>query len=128
MVNSFESYALTLILDPLRKMAPQSQAQALVFGASGITGWAIVKAALEYPTSTTFQRVIGLTNRPLSTKEACLPEDTRLELYSGIDLSRGVDQLVDDLRSQIEGISAVTHVYFTGMYSTSTGNMFRCGD
>ncbi|KAN0096263.1 hypothetical protein V8E51_015068 [Hyaloscypha variabilis] len=40
--------------------------QALVFGASGITGWAITNSALSYQTLSTFSRVVGLTRRPLS--------------------------------------------------------------
>jgi hypothetical protein len=64
--------------------------RALVFGASGITGWAIVQEALKYPTLDTFATVIGLTNRPLTKSEALLPDDERLELYRGVDLSSGV--------------------------------------
>jgi hypothetical protein len=86
---------------------------ALVFGASGITGWAIVKTALEYPTPTTFSRVIGLTNRPLSLEDSFLPKDSRLSLKSGIDLSGDIESIVKDLKA-IEGIRATTHVYFTG--------------
>jgi hypothetical protein len=87
--------------------------RALVFGASGITGWAVTKAALEYPTATTFDRVIALVNRPLSMKESRLPEDHRLQLHSGIDLS-SKETLVASLQS-IEGIHEVTHVYFAGL-------------
>jgi hypothetical protein len=87
--------------------------RALVFGASGITGWAIVKEALEYPSSTTFDKVIGLTNRPLTKSEALLPEDERLQLYSGIDLKAGASTVEARLKS-INGIREVTHVYFSG--------------
>jgi hypothetical protein len=77
--------------------------RALVFGASGITGWGIVQEALTYPTPTTFDKVIGLTNRPLTKAEALLPKDERLVLYSGINLSAGVEAVQASL-SQIEGI------------------------
>lgn len=86
---------------------------ALVFGASGITGWAIVKSALEYPASTTFSRVMGLTNRPLALQDSFLPTDPRLSLTSGIDLSGDVESIVAGLRT-VEGIEKITHVYFTG--------------
>lgn len=86
---------------------------ALVFGASGITGWAIARTAQEYPTSTTFSQVIGLTNRPLSLAESHLPNDPRLKLYSGVDVSASVESIVAALR-QIDGIEKTTHVYFTG--------------
>lgn len=86
--------------------------RALVFGASGITGWAVVREALQYPTSTTFDRIIGLTNRPLTKSDAILPEDERLELHSNVDLSTGVSAVEARLK-RIDGIERVTHVYFT---------------
>ena len=61
--------------------------QALVFGASGITGWAITNSALSYPTRTTFSYVIGLTSRPLTQETARFASDPRLELNAGLDLS-----------------------------------------
>jgi len=94
-----------------------SPGNALVFGASGITGWSLVQEALKYPTPTTFDKVIGLTNRPLKKKEALLPDDERLCLYSGIDLSAGVD-VVEAGMKRIQGIEEVTHVYFGGMLRT----------
>jgi hypothetical protein len=87
--------------------------KALVFGASGITGWAIAHTSLSYPTTTTFSRVIGLTNRPLSTKDSYLPPDPRLSLHSGVDLS-GDENTISDSLSKINGVSEVTHVYFAG--------------
>lgn len=86
---------------------------ALVFGASGITGWAITRAALTYPTPTTFSRVIGLTNRPLSLEDSRLPQDPRLSLKSGVNLSGTIDAIVKAL-GEVEGIEEITHVYFTG--------------
>jgi hypothetical protein len=86
---------------------------ALVFGASGITGWSVVQEALTYPTPTTFDRVIGLTNRPLTKGEALFPGDERLSLYSGINLSTGVEAVEAGLK-HIPGIEGVTHVYFGG--------------
>jgi hypothetical protein len=92
--------------------SPAPTYRALVFGASGITGWAVVQESLQYPTSTTFDRVIGLTNRPLTKSDAMLPEDERLELYSNVDLSAGVSAVEARLK-QIDGIEGVTHVYFS---------------
>jgi hypothetical protein len=91
----------------------KSDLNALVFGASGITGWAIVKTALEYPSPTTFSRVIGLSNRPLTLEESFLPADPRLSLKSGVDLSGNVETIVEALRT-IGDIEKTTHVYFTG--------------
>ncbi|KAL7920642.1 hypothetical protein ACQKWADRAFT_298062 [Trichoderma austrokoningii] len=84
---------------------------ALVFGASGITGWAILREALQYPTPSTFHKVIGLTNRPLDRSQAFLPEDSRLEIVPGVDLTAAVDDVVAKLAG-IDGIKDVTDVYF----------------
>lgn len=86
---------------------------ALVFGASGITGWAIVNTALTYPSKDTFAHVIALTNRPLSMKDSYWPDDPRLKLQSGVDLSGDLRSIIQSLKA-IKGIEIVTHVYFTG--------------
>jgi hypothetical protein len=95
--------------------------QALVFGASGITGWAIARMSLSYPTTTTFSRVIGLANRPLSLAESYLPTDPRLSLQSGVDLS-GDERSIYHSLSQIDGIGETTHVYFTGSKQCRVSN------
>ncbi|EHK44809.1 hypothetical protein TRIATDRAFT_299659 [Trichoderma atroviride IMI 206040] len=91
--------------------AKTNELQALVFGASGITGWALANAALSYPTATAFKRVVGLTNRPLSVKDAGLPQDPRLHLYPGLDLSKNSQSITEYLNT-IENIGETTHVYF----------------
>lgn len=74
--------------------------QALVFGASGITGWAIVRECLIYPDSTTFSHVIGVCNRPTSRKDLLLKEGAdRVDIQSGIDLSSNVNSLTDQLQA-----------------------------
>ena len=83
---------------------------ALVFGASGVTGHGIIKALLSYPNATTFSRVIGLTNRPLSSSVARLPDDDRLELYSEINLLEREKSLLQ--LQHVPGIQQVTHVYY----------------
>jgi nucleoside-diphosphate-sugar epimerase len=94
---------------------------ALVFGASGVTGWAIMNNAVNYPTPATFERVIGLTNRPLSISDAYLPRDSRLELYSGADLSNKAS--VMSKLQEIPDIGKVTHVYFAAY--TAHGSDFQ---
>jgi hypothetical protein len=90
---------------------PPTDLQALVFGASGITGWAITNSALSYPTSSTFRRVVGLTSRPLSMEDSGFPRDPRLRLYSGLDLSQDAFSIAKYLKST-ENINDITHVYF----------------
>ncbi|KAF2095426.1 hypothetical protein NA57DRAFT_79153 [Rhizodiscina lignyota] len=84
---------------------------ALIFGASGITGWAIVREAVQYPTPETFRRIIGLTNRPFDRNTSLLPDDNRIELVAGLDLSAGPEAVTAKLR-EVPGIEEVTDVFF----------------
>jgi hypothetical protein len=34
------------------------------FGVGGISGWAVTKPLFNYPTTSSFSQIIGLTNRP----------------------------------------------------------------
>lgn len=88
-----------------------SHLHALVFGASGISGWALVKEALTYPTPTTFNQVTALTNRPLFASDAHWPNDSRLRLASGIDLTGTVNMVVEALKQKVQNIDTVTHVF-----------------
>jgi len=92
-----------------------AQRHALVFGASGISGNTLCNELLVYPSKTTFAKVTGLTNRPLSIKDAQLPEDLRLRLVSGIDLTRDVETVKRELEKKVDDIHEVTHVFFMGI-------------
>ncbi|OBT58421.1 hypothetical protein VE04_01322 [Pseudogymnoascus sp. 24MN13] len=92
-----------------------AQNHALVFGASGITGWAITNAIINgYPDTSPFQSVTALTNRPLSREVAQWPDSDILQVVSGLDLltTKGQDGLEQDMKRGIKGIEKVTHVYF----------------
>ncbi|KAF4883145.1 Short chain dehydrogenase sirQ [Colletotrichum fructicola] len=65
---------------------------ALVFGASGISGWALMRECLNYPSTKT------------------LPEDSRLKMRTGLDLTNAESTL--RRLGTISDIAAVTHVYF----------------
>lgn len=82
--------------------APE-ELHALVLGASGITGWGIVNAALSYPAKDTFERVIGLTSRLLSIENAFLPKDPQLQLHAGLDLSKDAPDIIKYVQ-RIDGI------------------------
>ncbi|KAL3440282.1 hypothetical protein BJX65DRAFT_316749 [Aspergillus insuetus] len=92
---------------------------ALVFGASGISGWAVTKNLLSYPTATTFSRVIALTHRPRTVEQTGLPQDPRLELYSGIDLRSNLQDVKAQMQSRIPRLDEVTHVYYLA-YANAT--------
>lgn len=90
--------------------------QALVFGASGISGWAITRECLTYPTEDTFGRIITLSNKKLQKEEFLIsgPSLDRLELVSGIDLTKDLD-VVSSQFAAISGIENTTHVFYAGM-------------
>lgn len=87
---------------------------ALVFGASGISGWALAKNLLSYPSATTFDRVIGLMHRPRTLAESGLPQDPRLELYSGVDLRTDLENVKMQMQERIPDLDQVTHMYYLG--------------
>ncbi|KAG2419077.1 hypothetical protein HFD88_002181 [Aspergillus terreus] len=90
-----------------------SNNHALVFGASGITGWAIVNAILNgYPSPDAFSKVTALTNRPLSAEQAQWPSSSKLQLVSGIDLQSDPETLQRELRTHVKDIETVSTVYF----------------
>lgn len=73
---------------------------------------------LSYPTPTTFSRVIGLTNRPMSLADSQLPQDDdRLELYSGINLREDLAEVKKQMAAKIPDLDRVTHVYYCGKVS-----------
>lgn len=113
-LKQFQISSFTLAILLLKVDLAMSPYQALIFGASGITGWSLMRECLTYPTKDTFSRVIGLTNRPLNPKDAMLPDDSRWELHSGMDLTKDVEDVVRLLKG-IEGIEKTTHVYFACM-------------
>ncbi|KAB8349430.1 hypothetical protein FH972_023457 [Carpinus fangiana] len=87
-------------------------AHALIFGASGVSGWAVTNAALDYPSKDAFAQVTALTNRPLSIEEASLPNDPRLNLVSGIDLTGTPQSVAEGLRSKVKNVDSISHVFF----------------
>lgn len=90
---------------------------ALVFGASGISGWAVTRNLFSYPSSTTFSRIVGLTNRPLDLNSSQLPvDDPRLEIYSGINLRESLDTVKEQMAAKISKLDEVTHVYYCGQF------------
>lgn len=98
-------------------MDPPSKHVALIFGASGISGWAVTNNLFSYPTPSTFSRVIGLTNRPMDLSGSQLPKnDSRLEIYSGINLREDIQMVKEQMRSKISNLQDITHVYYCGKY------------
>lgn len=92
-------------------------AHLLVFGASGISGWAVMRQALSYPTPTKFRRITGTTRRPRGLDQLHLPcDDERLSVVGGIDLTLPVQVVKKRLEENISSIADVTHVIYTGRW------------
>lgn len=87
---------------------------ALVFGASGVTGWSFINEILtDYPKPNIWKRAHALTNRPLYQEQSQWPDDIRLDIVSGIDLLANSQQsLEQELIQKIPDIGKVTHVYY----------------
>ena len=91
---------------------------AIVFGCSGINGWAVVNQLLSgYPSSGTFSRVTAICNRKFHLDDARWPynSDNRLQVISGVDLLVEDDESLEKLLAeQISSVKTITHVYYAG--------------
>ena len=87
---------------------------ALVFGASGITGWAIVNQLLnDYPNADQFSKITAVTNRPLPASFARWPLCPKLQVISGIDLLKGdLEELQKTLRAEIPSVDKTNYLFF----------------
>ena len=91
---------------------------ALVFGASGLAGWGIVNQLLSnYPAAGSFAKVTALVNRQLDLKTSYWPigEQPKFRLVPGVDLAkegRTEEEFSDWLKSHVEDIEDVTHVFY----------------
>jgi hypothetical protein len=90
--------------------------RAIVFGASGVTGWSFVNEMLhDYPKNNVWDGVVAMTNRPLKQADSLWPTDPRLQIVSGIDLLRGSQQdLEAALSERVQDVDGITHVYYLG--------------
>lgn len=92
---------------------------AIVYGASGLIGWALVDQLLHrYPQAGTFTKVTAVTNRPLDLSQSHWPcQDSGrpgLQLVSGIDLRRGDGAALAESLKQVKDVGRVTHIYYLG--------------
>lgn len=92
---------------------------ALIFGASGVSGWAVVDQLLkDYPDGERWDRVTALTNRPLSLEVSQWPAKDSLQIVSGINLLKGSQEdLLQVMKSRIVDIDKVTHVFYYGKHA-----------
>lgn len=91
--------------------------RALIFGASGVTGWSFVNEILnDYPEKGIWDGVVAMTNRPLKQEDSLWPADSRLQIVSGVDLLRSQDDIERALKEKVKDIEKITHVYYLGKY------------
>jgi hypothetical protein len=90
--------------------------RAIVFGASGVTGWSFVNEMLhDYPETNVWDSVVAMTNRPLKQEDSLWPNDSRLQIVSGIDLLRdSQENLESALKQKVQDVDKITHVYYLG--------------
>lgn len=94
---------------------------ALVFGASGLTGWGVVDQLLKgYPEKGTFNRVSALINRPLELAHTGWTIDSpggpKIQLVPHVNLLEGsVDDFANELNSKVESLQTVTHAFYFGI-------------
>lgn len=95
---------------------PNSYKHALVFGASGVSGWAVVNQLLQgYPNNQNWDKVTALTNRPLSLEVSQWPNKDSLQIVSGVNLLKGsTEDLMNVMKQQIIDVGNVTHVFYYG--------------
>ncbi|KAE8395911.1 hypothetical protein BDV23DRAFT_82163 [Aspergillus alliaceus] len=92
---------------------------ALIFGASGISGWSLMKQCLSYPTPSTFAHITGLCNRTADKQSLMLPDDPRLNIVSGIDLTAPHERVVSELKKKVPGVEEVDIVFFCAYIQTN---------
>jgi hypothetical protein len=90
--------------------------RAIVFGASGVTGWSLVNEILnDYPERGAWDSVIAMTNRPLKQEDSYWPADPRLQIVSGVDLLGSLDQIEEALKKNVKDVEKITHAYYLGL-------------
>ncbi|CAG9981059.1 unnamed protein product [Clonostachys byssicola] len=87
---------------------------AIVFGASGVCGWAVTSCLLNgYPSPDAFQSVTAVTNRPLECEDALWPKSDKLDLVTGVDLlTPDRASLKEEMQRKMRYIEHITHVFF----------------
>ncbi|OOF92689.1 hypothetical protein ASPCADRAFT_174426 [Aspergillus carbonarius ITEM 5010] len=98
----------------MQQSPPSLGHHAIVFGCSGINGWALVNQLLsDYPAPGIFSKVTAVANRAFTSDEAQWPTDDRLQIVSGVDLLVGDDAVLGKtLAEKIPSVETISHVYY----------------
>jgi len=81
-----------------------------------VSGWAITRRCLSYPTDATFSTVIGCTVKPVAKDSFLLSheESSKLQICSELDLTADLNTVIGKLK-HVPSIEETTHVYYAGM-------------
>jgi uncharacterized protein YbjT (DUF2867 family) len=103
-----------------------SGSHALVVGASGLIGWAVVDQLLRsHPAPHTFSKVTALVNRPLKLEDSFWPVERRgngapeLALVPGVDLTSDDEEFERVLKEGVKDVESVRYVFYFGMIQHS---------
>ena len=92
--------------------------KALVFGASGVTGWSFINELLnDYPKKDVWDGIVAMTNRPLKQEDSLWPADPRLQIVSGVNLLGSQEDIEKALKENVKDLDKITHVYYLGMHN-----------
>lgn len=107
-------------------MSPPTN-HAVVIGATGLLGWAVVDELLsadgilapQPPSfSSGFARVTALVNRPVRRDELFWPDwhpaQPELLVADGMDLAAGDEKFAAVLKEKVPDVSTVTHAFYFG--------------
>lgn len=101
-------------------MAPSNHA--LVIGASGLIGWAVVDQLLHKPS---FGKITALVNRPLSLQDSLWPSQTpnksTLSLIPGVNLLCSDEEFLEVLQEKVADADTISHVFYFGIPVTRSG-------
>ena len=90
---------------------------ALVIGASGLIGWAIVNELLS-SSSSPFSCITALVNRPLRIEDTFWPKERvggpELALVSGVDLSIPDEIFESTFKHRVKSAETISHVFYFG--------------
>ncbi|KAF2790625.1 hypothetical protein K505DRAFT_311066 [Melanomma pulvis-pyrius CBS 109.77] len=96
-------------------MSSDHKNHALVIGASGLIGWAVVNELLS-SSSSSFSHITALVNRPLKLEDSFWPAETadgpRISLVSGVDLSSSDEEFENGLKDKVLNLESVSHVFY----------------
>lgn len=87
--------------------------RALIFGASGVTGWSFVNEILhDYPKHGVWDGVVAMTNRPLKQEDSLWPADSRLQIVSGVNLLDDQETIEQALKEKVRNVDQTTHLFY----------------